>query len=100
MIDLTGLMGRWRNDDFSGDAPAGLNGERGRVRELCDLGDKTPPDGATTTPFRETVRVALVLAAAAVFARFFGLAKSGADPTVADAFSLSSSFAIWSLKTR
>jgi hypothetical protein len=53
-----------------------LIGERGTVRELCDLGERT----AVGPPRRETVRVALVLAvalpAAAVFVRFFGFAIS------------------------
>jgi hypothetical protein len=52
-----------------------LIGERGIVRELCDLGERT----AVGPPLRETVREAFVLAvatAAVVFARFFGFASS------------------------
>ena len=48
-----------------------LKGERGNVRELCDLGERTANG---TGLAREAVRVAFVFAlAAAVFVRFFGL---------------------------
>lgn len=74
---LTGLAGR--DEGFSEAYPAPLMGERGSVRELWDLGESTV-DG---TALRETVRATLVLAvvvdAAAVFARFFGLVRSGCD---------------------
>ena len=64
---------------FSGDA---LKGERGRVLELWDLGDKTVEASGFL------LREAFVLAAAvgfvaAVLARFFGLAMSGSAFTLA-----------------
>lgn len=86
---LTGLIGRMAAG-FSG--TTGLNGERGRVRELCDFGERT----LEGTTFRDAVRVAFMFAAVAVLVRFFGFARSCADS--AGMFSLSSPVDIWSLR--
>lgn len=75
---LAGLIGR-AGKGFSGDVaiPEGLTGERGRVRELCDLGDRTVEGWSGLALAREAVRVALVFAVAAVvFARFFAIGRS------------------------
>jgi hypothetical protein len=69
-MDLVGLAGR--TVGFSGALPAGLKGDRGRVRELWDLGERT----AEGTTLRDAVRAAFVFAAAVALARFFGLARS------------------------
>lgn len=92
---LTGLVGRGRPKwAFSGEPPS-LNGERGRVRELWDLGDRTV-DGTT---FFDAVHVALVFAGAAtVFDRFFGLGRS-CEECSAGMFSLSSVREMWSLSS-
>lgn len=59
---------------FSGEAGA-LNGDRGRVRELCDFGDST----VEPTTFRDTVRDVLASVAVVVtFDRFFGFASDSA----------------------
>jgi hypothetical protein len=68
---LIGLAGRIVG--FSGGAPDGLKGERGRVRELWDLGERT----VEGTTLREAVRDAFALViVVAVLARFFGLGRS------------------------
>ena len=93
---LTGLARRSIRAVFSGER-AVLKGERGRVRELWDLGERiVEVEGAG--PLRETVRVAFVFATVvvAVLARFLGLGRScawiwaGSSSMGAGAFSLSS----------
>lgn len=68
---FTGLGGRIE-DGFSGEV---LNGERGRVRELCDLGDRTVVGLAFLEAVRDVLSVVVPVVDAAVFARFFGFAR-------------------------
>lgn len=84
-IGFTGLAGRAVvNAGFSGEVC--LSGDRGRVREFAERGERTV-GGALL----DAVRVAFVFACAvAVLVRFFGFAKSCAYGS-AGAFSLSSS---------
>lgn len=58
-VEGTTFVGR----AFSGDSVEGFSGDCGKVRELCDLGDSTPPGPA----FREAVRGALELATTVAF---------------------------------
>jgi len=85
-IGFTGLAGlAIVNAGFSGETC--FRGDRGSVRELADLGDRT----VGGTAFWDAVRVAFVFAVAiAVFVRFLGLGRSCVS-TSAGAFSLSSS---------
>ena len=94
-------------EGFSGDPPA-LKGERGRVLELWDLGDKIVDVGAARGFL---LREALVLAwfvavavagfRAAVLARFFGLARScWVGSAVVFAVSSGVEVEIWSLDGR
>lgn len=76
----------------------GLIGDCGKLRELCDLGDKTPAGPA----FR--ARVAFEFAVTIVLVLFFGLGIScpdshpGSRPVSPGMFSLSSPIAISSLE--
>jgi len=77
---LEGDIGRAKND-LAGDNGA-FNGERAKVRELCDFGDKT----VGGTSFRDRARPVRACAGTVVdvFARFFCTSMS------APSFSLSS----------
>jgi len=72
---LTGLAKRSIRAIFSGER-ADLKGERGRVRELWDFGERIVEVGGAG-PLRETVRVAFVFATVvvAVLTRFLGVGK-------------------------
>lgn len=90
-VVVVGLVGL-RNLDASF-SPVGLMGDLGKVRELCERGERMPGGAGT---LREAVREAGFgfAVVAAVLVRFLGLGRSLGGSS---AFSLSSPVEMWSL---